>query len=214
MKRKVKKVILGGGSPPPSVEIVRYATEGMASKSRILFLTIRYGGALRHEQKCREAFYDCGFYNVKIVVGDRVATNDLILEIQKADVIVIGSGITLKYHRIFAKGKVKKALVKSYHSGVPLMGFSAGSLIMPEKMLVSHKDNLLGIRIKHGLGLVKDVVISAHYSKWRERKMLQKGVAKAGATRGYGIDDGSYLVFENGQPRFFGTIYIEHGRQK
>ncbi|MGX7418688.1 Type 1 glutamine amidotransferase-like domain-containing protein [Carnobacterium gallinarum] len=209
-KKKVKKIILGGGSPPPSLEIVRYATEGLKPKSRILFLTIRHGGALKYDQKFREAFYDSGFFDVKIVVGDRVTTVELVAEIQKADVIAIGSGVTLKYYRIFAKGKVKKALVKAYQDGTPLMGFSAGSLIMPETMLISHKDNFFGIRVKRGLGLVKDAVISAHYSKWREHRMLRLGIKRTGVSLGYGIDDDSYLVFENGKPRFFGTIYIEH----
>lgn len=84
----------------------------------------------------------------------------------------------MKYARIFVKGRVKEALIKAYHQGVPLMGFSAGSLIMPETMLISYKDNPFGIRVKKGLGLLKDTVISAHYSKWREHRMLRSGLKK------------------------------------
>lgn len=36
---------------------------------------------------------------------------------------------------------------------------------------------------------------------------------KAGVSVGYGIDDDSYLVFEDNQPRYFGTIYIEHNHE-
>lgn len=213
MVEKKKKIILGGGSPPPSSEIVAYATEELEPTSKIVYLTIRGGGALKYEKQIREQFYAAGFFNVETIVGNRISKKALLTGINSADLILIGSGITLKYARIFVQGRVKEALIKAYHHGVPLMGFSAGSLIMPETMLISYKDNPFGIRVKKGLGLLKDSVISAHYSKWREHRMLRTGLKKSGVSVGYGIDDDSYLVFEDNQPRFFGTIYIEHNHE-
>lgn len=213
MMKKKKKIILGGGSPPPSSEIVAYATEGLKPTSKIVYLTIRHGGALKYEKQIREQFYAAGFFHVQTIIGNRISKKELLKGIKSADLILIGSGITLKYARIFVKGRVKEALIKAYHKGVPLMGFSAGSLIMPETMLISYKDNPFGIRVKKGLGLLKDSVISAHYSKWREHRMLRSGLKKAGVSVGYGIDDDSYLVFEDNQPRYFGTIYIEHNHE-
>lgn len=213
MDKKVKKIILGGGTPPPSKEIIDYATEGLSSGARILYLTVRVGGAVKYQEQCRQLFYEAGFTHFETICGDDVEKEILIKAIQSAELILIGSGNTLKYHRIYSKGEVKKVLIEVYYSGVPLVGFSAGSLIMPETMLVSYKDNLFGIRVKKGLGLVTDCVISAHYSKWREHRMLRAGLKKAKVPIGYGINDDSYLVFENDRPRFFGTIYIERNHQ-
>lgn len=80
-----------------------------------------------------------------------------------------------------------------------MAGFSAGALISPENCVIPPIDNA---RKQHlfltGLGLIKDCVISVHYSKWNEEENLKTAISKVEVSIGYGIDDEEGLYFKNG----------------
>ena len=87
-----------------------------------------------------------------------------------ADVIIIGGGDTEKYIATYVNQEFKKYIVHMLNKGVKVIGFSAGALLLGEKVYISpndHSDHQ--IKIKNGLGLFSQFLISVHYDSWNEK---------------------------------------------
>lgn len=112
--------------------------------------------------------------------------------------IIIGGGETELYRNYIVDTRIGKLIKELYQQGIPVAGFSAGALISPENCVIPPIDNSQN---KHlflkGLGLIKDCVISVHYTKWEEEENLKTALIKLNATIGYGIDDEAALYFVN-----------------
>ena len=86
-----------------------------------------------------------------------------------ADLIIIGGGNTEKYIATYVNQEFKKYIVHMLNKGVKVIGFSAGALLLGEKVYVSPNDNLdHQIKIKNGLGLFGQFLISVHYDSWND----------------------------------------------
>ena len=86
-----------------------------------------------------------------------------------ADVIIIGGGNTEKYLATYVNQEFKNYIVHMLNKGAKVMGFSAGALLLGEKVYVSpndHSDH--HIKIKNGLGLFSQFLISVHYDSWND----------------------------------------------
>jgi cyanophycinase len=119
-------------------------------------------------------------------------------ELRSCTGIVIGGGDTERYRGCIVDTAVGKLVKERYSEGVPVAGFSAGALISPEHCVIPPMDNAENEHLfLAGLGLIKDCVISVHYTFWNEEDNLKAAVAKAGVSVGYGIDDEAGLYFEN-----------------
>ena len=56
------------------------------------------------------------------------------------------------------------------NKGAKVMGFSAGALLLGEKVYVSPNDNSdHQIKIKNGLGVFSQFLISVHYDSWNDK---------------------------------------------
>lgn len=81
---------------------------------------------------------------------------------------------------------------------MPIAGFSAGALISPETCVIPPIDNR---RNEHlflkGLGLIKNCVMSVHFSQWKEEENLKLAIEEVQVPIGYGIDDEGCLYFKN-----------------
>ena len=87
-----------------------------------------------------------------------------------ADVIIIGGGNTEKYLATYVNQEFKNYIVHMLNKGAKVMGFSAGALLLGEKVYVSpndHSDHQ--IKIKKGLGLFSQFLISVHYDSWNDK---------------------------------------------
>ena len=87
-----------------------------------------------------------------------------------ADVIIIGGGNTEKYLATYVNQEFKNYIVHMLNKGAKVMGFSAGALLLGEKVYVSpndHSDH--HIKIKNGLGLFSQFLISVHYDSWNDK---------------------------------------------
>ena len=87
-----------------------------------------------------------------------------------ADLIIIGGGNTEKYLATYVNQQFKNYIDSMLNKGAKVIGFSAGALLLGEKVYVSPNDNSdHQIKIKNGLGLFSQFLISVHYDSWNDK---------------------------------------------
>ena len=87
-----------------------------------------------------------------------------------ADLIIIGGGNTEKYIATYVNQEFKNYIELMLKKGAKVIGFSAGALLLGEKVYVSPNDNSdHQIKIKNGLGLFSQFLISVHYDLWNDQ---------------------------------------------
>ena len=105
-------------------------------------------------------------------------TDYLLLDIEQinfgsyldADLIIIGGGNTEKYIATYVNQEFKNYIDHMLNKGAKVIGFSAGALLLGEKVYVSPIDNLdHQIKIKNGLGVFSQFLISVHYDSWNDK---------------------------------------------
>ena len=107
-----------------------------------------------------------------------LTTNYLLLDTEQinfdsyldADLIIIGGGNTEKYLATYVNQQFKNYIDCMLNKGAKVMGFSAGALLLGEKVYVSPNDNSdHQMKIKDGLGLFSQFLISVHYDSWNDK---------------------------------------------
>ena len=87
-----------------------------------------------------------------------------------ADLIIIDGGNTEKYLATYVNQEFKNYIKHMLNKGAKVMGFSAGALLLGEKVYISPNDNSdHQIKIKNGLGLFNQFLISVHYDSWNDK---------------------------------------------
>lgn len=87
-----------------------------------------------------------------------------------ADIIIIGGGNTEKYIATYVNQEFKSYIDHILNKEAKIIGFSAGALLLGEKVYVSPNDNSdHQIKIKNGLGLFSQFLISVHYDSWNDK---------------------------------------------
>jgi len=87
-----------------------------------------------------------------------------------ADLIIIGGGNTEKYLATYVNQQFKNYINRMLNKGAKVIGFSAGALLLGEKVYVSPNDNSdHQIKIKNGLGVFSQFLISVHYDSWNDK---------------------------------------------
>lgn len=87
-----------------------------------------------------------------------------------ADLIIIGGGNTEKYIATYVNQEFKNYIYHMLNKGSKVIGFSAGALLLGEKVYVSPNDNSdHQIKVKNGLGLFSQFLISVHHDSWNDK---------------------------------------------
>ena len=87
-----------------------------------------------------------------------------------ANLIIIGGGNTEKYIATYVNQEFKNYIDHMLNKGAKVIGFSAGALLLGEKVYVSPNDNSdHQIKIKNGLGVFSQFLISVHYDSWNDK---------------------------------------------
>ncbi|HGJ7347400.1 TPA: Type 1 glutamine amidotransferase-like domain-containing protein [Streptococcus pneumoniae] len=87
-----------------------------------------------------------------------------------ADIIIIGGGNTEKYIATYINQEFKSYIDHMLNKEAKIIGFSAGPLLLGEKVYVSPNDNSdHQIKIKNGLELFSQFLISVHYDSWNDK---------------------------------------------
>lgn len=113
--------------------------------------------------------------------------------------ILIGGGHTPTYRHLYADEPARSLIRQRYQEGVPLVGISAGALIMLERCLLDPEETgAERVTLAPGLGLVQDRVIGVHFSECDALPEVLEAMALAGITRAWGIDEPAGVVLAGG----------------
>ncbi|WP_247920655.1 Type 1 glutamine amidotransferase-like domain-containing protein [Streptococcus oralis] len=164
-----EQIFLMGGNPP----ITKYSIVDkivLSSKiERIVIFTVFRDNWQPYMKKYTEVFQS-QFPNLN--------TDYLLLDTEQidfdsyldADLIIIGGGNTEKYIATYVNQEFKNYIDHMLNKGAKVIGFSAGALLLREKVYVSPNDNSdHQIKIKNGLGLFSQFLISVHYDSWNDK---------------------------------------------
>lgn len=194
-----RHLFLMGGSPPFGQRLGKKFTElacGAAGKIAILFLERE--GWEGYMNKYTAGLTQNGARNFCYLPLSPAPPESFLQELVSCTGVIIGGGETEKYRSYIVDTEVGEYIGKMYMNGIPVAGFSAGALIIPEHCIIppidtSEKQYLF----LKGIGLIRDCVISVHFTKWNEGENLKRAAGKTNVTAGYGIDDDAGIYFYN-----------------
>ena len=158
-----------GGNPPIKNYTIVNKIVSSRKIERIVIFTVYRENWEPYMKKYTEVFQSY-FSNLN--------TDYLLLDIEQinfgsyldADLIIIGGGNTEKYIATYVNQEFKNYIDRMLNKGAKVMGFSAGALLLGEKVYVSPNDNSdYQIKIKNGLGVFSQFLISVHYDSWNDK---------------------------------------------
>ncbi|WP_125827230.1 Type 1 glutamine amidotransferase-like domain-containing protein [Streptococcus mitis] len=164
-----EQIFLMGGNPPITKYSIVDKTVLSSKIERIVIFTVFQDNWQPYMKKYTEVFQS-QFPNLNI--------NYLLLDTEQidfdsyldADLIIIGGGNTEKYIATYVNQEFKNYIDHMLNKGAKVIGFSAGALLLGEKVYVSPNDNSdHQIKIKNGLGLFSQFLISVHYDSWNDK---------------------------------------------
>ena len=163
------QIFLMGGNPPIKNHTVVKKIVSSRKIERIVIFTVYRENWEPYMKKYTEVFQS---------QFPHLNTDYLLLDTEQidfdsyldADLIIIGGGNTEKYLATYVNQQFKNYIDRMLNKGAKVMGFSAGALLLGEKVYVSPNDNAdHQIKIKNGLGLFSQFLISVHYDSWNDK---------------------------------------------
>ena len=168
-ERLDEQTFLMGGNPPIKNHTIVHKIVSSRKIERIVIFTVYRENWQPYMKKYTEVFQSL-FSNLN--------TDYLLLDIEQinfdsyldADLIIIGGGNTEKYIATYVNQKFKNYIAHMLNKGAKVIGFSAGALLLGEKVYVSPNDNSdHQIKIKNGLRVFSQFLISVHYDSWNDK---------------------------------------------
>ncbi|RDW20381.1 peptidase S51 dipeptidase E [Oceanobacillus arenosus] len=195
-----KHLFLFDGSPPFGKMLgSKFADLSLNDKGKIAILFVEREGWMEYMGRYTNMLLANGVTNFDYLPLSSNQTNNYINELIFCTGIIIGGGKTERYHEYIVDTEIGKYIRKRYEKGILVAGFSTGALISPEKCVIPPIDNAGRQHLfLSGLGLLRDCMISVHFTKWNEEENLKKAIYKVKVPIGYGIDDEEGLYFKNG----------------
>ena len=164
-----EQIFLMGGNPPIKNHTIVNKIVSSRKIERIIIFTVFRENWEPYMKKYTEVFQS-HFPNLNIaylLLDTEQIDFDSYLD---ADLIIIGGGNTEKYLATYVNQEFKNYIDRMLNKGAKVMGFSAGALLLGEKVYVSPNDNAdHQIKIKNGLGLFSQFLISVHYDSWNDK---------------------------------------------
>ena len=158
-----------GGNPPIKNHTIVNKIVSSSNIERIVIFTVYRENWQPYMKKYTEVFQR-HFRNLNtayLLLDTEQIDFDSYLD---ADLIIIGGGNTEKYIATYVNQEFKNYIVHMLNKGAKVIGFSAGALLLGEKVYVSPNDNTdHQIKIKNGLGLFSQFLISVHYDSWNDK---------------------------------------------
>lgn len=164
-----EQIFLMGGNPPIKKHSIVDKIVLSRKIERIVIFTVFRDNWQPYMKKYTEVFQS-QFPNLN--------TDYLLLDTEQidfdsyldADLIIIGGGNTEKYLATYVNQQFKNYIDRMLNKGAKVIGFSAGALLLGEKVYVSPNDNSdHQIKIKNGLGVFSQFLISVHYDSWNDK---------------------------------------------
>ncbi|MEH7236727.1 Type 1 glutamine amidotransferase-like domain-containing protein [Bacillus sp. JJ1562] len=191
--------LFGGGPPFNSSLGERFADLAGNNVARIAILFLERPGWQEYMPSYTKVLEDNGVHEFYYFALSEKPTQEQLGKLEKCTGIIIGGGVTELYRDNIVDTPVGEIIQERYNDGVPIAGFSAGALVSCEHCVISPEDTLQKEQLYlPGLGLIKNCVISVHFSEWGGEENLIKAISKLNVP-GYGIDENSGVYFKNGQ---------------
>ena len=164
-----EQIFLMGGNPPIKNYTIVNKIVSSRKIERIVIFTVYRENWQPYMKKYTEVFQS-QFPNLNtdyLLLDTEQINFDSYLD---ADLIIIGGGNTEKYLVTYVNQQFKNYIDRMLNKGAKVMGFSAGALLLGEEVYVSPNDNSdHQIKIKNGLGLFSQFLISVHYDSWKDK---------------------------------------------
>ncbi|HGS1986619.1 Type 1 glutamine amidotransferase-like domain-containing protein, partial [Streptococcus pneumoniae] len=164
-----EQIFLMGGNPPMKKYSIVDKIVLSTKIKRIIIFTVFRENWEPYMKKYTEVFQS-QFPNLNIdylLLDTEQIDLDSYLD---ADIIIIGGGNTEKYIATYVNQEFKSYIDHMLNKEAKIIGFSAGALLLGEKVYVSPNDNSdHQIKIKNGLGLFSQFLISVHYDSWNDK---------------------------------------------
>jgi cyanophycinase len=207
-------VYLLGGNPTLADAVESFVHLSGGKDAKLVLLTVKKGAWEKHVPRYTEQWKQLGVSNIEVIAVDDNAelSNDVLHSIREATGIFIGGGHTETYHAMYAFDPVKTLLKEKYQNGVPIAGCSAGALILPGNVAISPNDNDdKQLKIVEGVGLLSSILISVHYSQWKEREHVLEAMKRVNCYNALGLDEEAAILLCNEEPyRTFGPEKVYH----
>lgn len=188
----------GGGPPFEALFGEKFAAHSLKEKGKVAILLVEREGWESYLPQYTDILKVNGVKEFFYLLLTPEPTNEELEELRTCTGIIIGGGETERYRDYIVDTDLGTLIREQYNKGIPIAGFSAGALISPEHCIIPPIDNSKNEHLfLKGLGLLKDLVVSVHYTFWEEEKNLKAAIIKTGVSVGYGIDDEAGLYFEN-----------------
>ena len=158
-----------GGNPPINNHTIVNKIVSSRKIERIVIFTVYRENWQPYMKKYTEVFQrHFSNLNTDYLLLDTEQINfDIYLD---TDLIIIGGGNTEKYIATYVNQEFKNYIDPMLNKGAKIIGFSAGALLLGEKVYISSNDNSdHQIKIKDGLGLFNQFLISVHYDSWNDK---------------------------------------------
>jgi cyanophycinase len=194
-------LFLLGGDPTQKPAAEAFVTMAGGAEARLVLMLL--DSQQKYLQFYVNNWLELGVEDYKIIMPNDNSVMDydsVVTHLRNATGIFIGCGDTLKYHYYYAAEPIKSTLVSCYEKGVPIAGCSAGTLILPELLLVSPNDT--GdeqVVVGTGIGLISNQAVGVHFSEWDDIDNLIEGMVRTNTKLGWGIDEEACAVFKNGK---------------
>lgn len=196
---KNRHLFLFGGSPPFNRKLGRqFANCSLNGNGKVGMLFIEREGWREYMPKYTSILKEYGLHNFSYIALSQNPSEETVKELRKCTGVIICGGDTVRYRQYIVDTYLSKQIREMYEEGVPLAGFSAGALIIPEHCVISptdHQDKEL--LFQKGLGILKDCVVGVHFSQWNEEENVREAITKTSVSVGYGIDEGAGAYFIN-----------------
>ena len=158
-----------GGNPPIKKHSIVDKIVLSSKIERIVIFTVFRDNWQPYMKKYTEVFrsYISNLNTDYLLLDTEQIDFDIYLD---ANLIIIGGGNTEKYISTYVNQEFKNYIDHMLNKGAKVIGFSAGALLLGEKVYVSPNDNSdHQIKIKNGLGVFSQFLISVHYDSWNDK---------------------------------------------
>ncbi|MFZ3580178.1 Type 1 glutamine amidotransferase-like domain-containing protein [Virgibacillus sp. DJP39] len=196
-----KHLFLFGGGPPFTPKMAsEFAKIAAEMKKPVAILFVERDGWEAYMPNYTNALREAGIDSFHILPLPSTSISEVIDCLKDSSGVVIGGGDTNLYADYIVDTAISTAIKERYELGLPVAGFSAGSLISPEVCILSPKDNVKNeFQQRIGLGLISNLVVSVHFSQWNDEEHLREASNRYSGLNNFGIDEETGIYFLNGQ---------------
>ena len=194
-------LFLFGGGPPFTAEMAeRFSDLCKESTAPVAIVCVDQGSWEQYMPSYTEALEKSDVRDFHFLPLPTTPVKKVVECLKESSGIIICGGNTNLYADNIVETIIGNVIIERFKQGIPVAGFSAGALISPELCLLAPSEpGESDIRVRKGLGLISNLLLSVHFSESNEESHLRNAVRQYPHYVNYGIDEDTCMYFKNGQ---------------